>query len=163
MTKQLTICQIGQEEFGHDERAINRHVVRTYLLSDGRVVDLDLTTDMSPPEFCINGPMPMQHVGLVPRLPVDGAEYFGPGWKWEQAVQKMLAALQAKLVPAHVFLTKLGQYVGRTVGVVRTDFRHGGAKAMFFLELKGDDWHIDGELPNGQKTKITEPDEPEVG
>ena len=158
MTTKLTICQIGQDEFGHDERAINRHVVRTYLTSDGRVVDLDLTTDMSPPEFCINGPVPMQHVGLVPRLPVDGAEYFGPNWKWDRAVKKMLEVLDAELIPAHVFINKYGQYRGRSVGVVGVNFIHEGAKALFFLELKGDDWHIDGELPNGQKTKVTEPD-----
>ena len=61
----------------------NRHEVRVYEAGDGRRFVLDRTLDGVPPFFhCreeVNSPR-----GRT--ICVDGQEYWGDGWDWEQAV-----------------------------------------------------------------------------
>lgn len=110
----IRICEIARDNFGGgDGRAINKHSVRTYLTPDGRLYELDRTLDMAPPAFCINGPAHPGHVGLVPRIPVEGKEFWGDGKGWPTAEKVLCGYLKADLIDTRLFL--------RTYGVVVED------------------------------------------
>ncbi|MBT4814323.1 MAG: hypothetical protein HOJ57_37275 [Lentisphaerae bacterium] len=88
--KELT--EIRRETYGHDSRAINQHSERWYRNSAGKLYVLSLTLDGCPPFFEAYGPFGEDHEGLLPRLLVDGQEYWGDGWSWTDAFEAMKEA-----------------------------------------------------------------------
>ena len=91
----LTLTEIGRETYGHDERAINRHCERRYRDQNGSLYVLSRTLDGIPPFFEAYGPFTAEHVGVLPRLHVNGREYWGDGWTWQRAEAAFCRELQA--------------------------------------------------------------------
>ena len=80
------LIEFRRETYGHDGRAINRHSERWYRDRNGNLYVLSRTLDGCPPFFEACGPFPEDFEGLLPRLLVDGQEYWGDGWAWRSAV-----------------------------------------------------------------------------
>ena len=93
MGNQLT--EIRRETYGHDSRAINRHSERWYRDSTGRLYVLSRTLDGCPPFFEAYGPFGEDREGLLPRLLVDGQQYWGDGWPWRRAITAFCHTLGA--------------------------------------------------------------------
>jgi len=93
----LTLTEIGRETYGHDERAINRHSERQFCDQQGRLYVLSRTLDGCPPFFEAYGPYPAEYQGILPRLRVNGEEYWGDGWTWEQAEAAFCRELNARI------------------------------------------------------------------
>ncbi len=88
------LTEISRETYGRDQRAINRHHERRYRAPSGRLYVLSRTLDGIPPFFEAYGPFADDHVGILPRLKVNGREYWGDGWEWERAYEAFCAAVQ---------------------------------------------------------------------
>jgi hypothetical protein len=93
--------EIERDYFGHDETAINKHSTRTYEDDEGNRYMLDRTTDGIPPFFSAYGPYKSDFKGLLPRLLINGKEYWGNGMSWKKAEIKLREALcsNAKQIP----------------------------------------------------------------
>lgn len=91
----ITLTEIDRETYGNDERAINRHHDRTFCTAAGRRYMLSRTLDAYPPFFEAYGPYGDDHVGMLPRLRVDGSDYWGDGLPWSQAMRRFRAAVEA--------------------------------------------------------------------
>ena len=76
-------------------RGTNRHEVRVYAYLDGRRFVLDRTLDGVPPFFLLTEDRG-EALGLT--LRVQGHDYWGDGWEWEQAV----AAAEDAIVHEHL-------------------------------------------------------------
>ena len=83
--KSIALVEISSETYGRDHRAINRHRESRYRTPDGRLYILSKTLDGCPPFFEAYGPFEPDHQGLLPRLLVNGRDYWGDGWTWERA------------------------------------------------------------------------------
>ncbi len=81
----IPLVEVSRETYGHDDRAINRHERRQYRASSGKLYMLSRTLDGIPPFFEAHGPFDEEHQGILPRLPIDGQEYWGDGWSWRRA------------------------------------------------------------------------------
>jgi hypothetical protein len=68
------LAEVFREVYGHGPRAINLHSVR-----------LSRTLDGCPPFFEAYGPYRTDHEGVLPRLKVNGQDYWGSGWSWQRA------------------------------------------------------------------------------
>jgi hypothetical protein len=90
----LTLTEIGRDVYGHDERAINLHSTRTYRDQHGNLYVLSRTLDGIPPFFEAYGPYRQDHCGVLPRLRVNGLEYWGDGWSWQRATRAFQQAVQ---------------------------------------------------------------------
>jgi hypothetical protein len=90
-----TLTEIGRETYGHDNRAINKHSTRTYRDDCGNLYVLSKTLDGCPPFFEAYGPYKEDHQGILPRLPVNGKEYWGGGWSWRRALTLFCRELKA--------------------------------------------------------------------
>ena len=78
--------EVSREVYGGgDGKAINRHSVRTYADEHGNLFTLGQTLSGCPPFFEAYGPFRADHEGRLPRLRVDGKEYWGDGIGWERA------------------------------------------------------------------------------
>ncbi len=97
--RNITLTEIGRDVYGHDNRAINLHSERTYQDTDGNVYKLSRTLDGIPPFFEAYGPYREDHQGLLPRLMINGREYWGDGWSWKQAVSAFCRELDAVILP----------------------------------------------------------------
>lgn len=91
--KQLT--EISRETYGGDDRAINRHCERRYRDKQGKRYVLSRTLDGCPPFFEAYGPYKANHEGILPRLKIDGHEYWGSGWSWRKALEAFGRTLNA--------------------------------------------------------------------
>lgn len=87
------IHEIDRDYYGHDERAINKHSTRTYTDEDGNLYKLDRTLDGVPPFFAAYGPYSPDFKGILPRLLIDGKEYWGDGISWNQAEKILKEAI----------------------------------------------------------------------
>ena len=99
--KSKTLIEIGRETYGHDERAINRHSERWYRDADGNQYVLSRTLDGCPPFFEAYGPFPENYEGLLPRLRVNGKEYWGGGWSWVRALREFTAEIRGRSSKYH--------------------------------------------------------------
>ena len=78
--------EISREVYGGgDGRAINRHCVRTYTDENGNLFQLGQNLSGCPPFFEAHGPFRAGHEGRLPRLRVNGKEYWGDGIGWKRA------------------------------------------------------------------------------
>jgi hypothetical protein len=93
------LIETEREAYGHDARAINRHSTRQHQDESGNFYLLSRTLDGVPPFFEAYGPYTAEHVGILPRLSVNGQEYWGDGWGWRQAVRAFLREISAALQP----------------------------------------------------------------
>lgn len=84
--------EIDRDYYGHDKRAINKHSTRTYVDQRGRLFKLCRTTDGTPRFFEAYGPYSPDYRGVLPRLKVNGADYWGDGWSWKKAVPAFFSA-----------------------------------------------------------------------
>lgn len=91
--KQLT--ETNRVVYGHDESAINLHSARYYHDEAGRRYMLSHMLDGSPPFFEAYGPYSADHQGILPRLKVDGQEYWGSGWSWQKALKAFCRTINA--------------------------------------------------------------------
>jgi len=91
----MTLTETERETYGHDERAINRHCSRYYSDEHGNRYMLSRTLDGCPPFFEAYGPYKANHAGVLPRLKVDGQEYWGTGWNWRKALSAFCRTLNA--------------------------------------------------------------------
>ena len=91
---EIQLTEIERDTYGRDGRAINRHSDRTYRDKDGNLYMLSKTLDGIPPFFEAYGPYREDHRGLLPRLLVDGEEYWGDGWAWPEAFRAFRKAVQ---------------------------------------------------------------------
>ena len=91
------LIEISRKVYGHDRRAINRHSERRYRDTHGNHYILSRTADGCPPFFEAYGPFGEDHEGLVPRLLVDGREYWGDGWSWSAAVDAFTRTVHARI------------------------------------------------------------------
>ena len=89
----IELEEISRETYGRDHRAINRHHERRYRASSGRLYILSRTLDGCPPFFEAYGPFADNHVGVLPRLLVDGLEYWGDNWEWKDAYEAFRRAV----------------------------------------------------------------------
>lgn len=87
------LTEIGRETYGHGERAINRHSARTFADERGARFILSKTLDGCPPFFEAYGPFEEGHQGALPRLKVQGKEYWGDGWSWRRALKALCGEL----------------------------------------------------------------------
>jgi len=90
--------EIRRETYGNDARAINRHSERVYTDGRKRLYTLSKTLDGLPPFYEAYGPYTADCEGLLPRLRVDGEEYWGDGWSWRRAEQAFCRAIGARIV-----------------------------------------------------------------
>ena len=90
------LIEIRRETYGHDRRAINRHSERWFRDRDGNLYVLSRTLDGCPPFFEAYGPFPQDHEGLLPRLLVDGMQYWGDGWSWPRAIDAFTGEVRAR-------------------------------------------------------------------
>ena len=90
----IELTEIHRETYGRDGRAINRHSDRTYRDRDGSLYMLSRTLDGIPPFFEAYGPYREDHAGVLPRLLVDGQEYWGDGWSWQRAFRAFAGAVR---------------------------------------------------------------------
>ena len=93
----MELIEIRRETYGHDCRAINRHSERWFRDKDGNLYVLSKTLDGCPPFFEAYGPFPEEHEGLLPRLLIDGQEYWGDGWSWKRATAAFCHGLSAEI------------------------------------------------------------------
>jgi hypothetical protein len=96
-----TLREIGRETYGHDARAINRHADRAYEDKAGNRYVLSRTLDGIPPFFEAYGPFKAGHEGVLPRLKVQGKEYWGDGCTWQRALRVFCAELGATITKAN--------------------------------------------------------------
>lgn len=89
----MKLQQISADTYGHDERAINRHDERHYEDEAGNRYVLSRTLDGVPPFFESYGPYRPDHEGVLPRLKVQGQDYWGSGWTWGQALRAFRATI----------------------------------------------------------------------
>ena len=94
-----TLTEISRDTYGHDRRAINMHSERRYRDEQGRIYTLSCTLDGIPPFFEAYGPFEEGHGGLLPRLKVNGQDYWGGGWSWQIAEKAFCRELQAVIAP----------------------------------------------------------------
>jgi len=94
----LTLTETARETYGHDERAINRHSERRYRDQNGKLYVLSKTLDGIPPFFEAYGPYTAEHVGILPRLHVNGQEYWGDGRSWKHAEAAFCRELNATVL-----------------------------------------------------------------
>ena len=94
----VRLIEIRRETYGHDDRAINRHSERWYRDTAGNLYVLSRALDGCPPFFEAYGPFPEEHEGLLPRLLIDGQEYWGDGWPWAKAMAAFCHRLSAEIV-----------------------------------------------------------------
>ena len=93
--KRLT--EIERQVYGHDATAINKHSSRKYSDDSGQCYLLSRTLDGVPPFFEAYGPYSAEYVGILPRLRINGQEYWGDGWGWARALCAFLAEISAEL------------------------------------------------------------------
>ena len=93
----MELIEIRRETYGHDCRAINRHSERWFRDTEGNLYVLSKTLDGCPPFFEAYGPFPEEHEGLLPRLLIDGQEYWGDGWSWKRATAAFCHGLSAEI------------------------------------------------------------------
>ena len=100
----ITELRSRREVYGHDERAINRHSVRTYQVTmpDERIFlfTLDRTLDGVPPFYSLSHIKDTLEPGEVyfPKtVKVNGEQYWGDGLSWPQA-EKLLPAAFATFI-----------------------------------------------------------------
>ena len=91
------LIEIRRGTYGHDSCAINRHSERRYRDGDGNLYVLSRTLDGCPPFFEAYGPFPEDHEGLLPRLLVDGQEYWGDAWSWTRAMAALCHEINAEI------------------------------------------------------------------
>jgi len=92
------LCEISREVYGGgDGRAINRHSVRTYTDESGNLFQLSRTLSGRPPFFEAYGPFRPDHKRLLPRLLVNGKEYWGDGIGWKKAETEFFKAVDQLL------------------------------------------------------------------
>lgn len=89
---------IKREVYGHDSRAINRHRERWYEDEAANRYILSRTLDGVPPFFEAYGPYRPDHRGVLPRLKVQGQDYWGSGWTWRQALRAFCLELNATII-----------------------------------------------------------------
>jgi len=90
------LCEISREVYGSgDGRAINRHSVRTYADEHGNLFTLSQTLSGCPPFFEAYGPFRAGRKGRLPRLRVNGKEYWGDGIGWKKAEAAFFKAIDA--------------------------------------------------------------------
>ncbi len=89
------LFEVSRETYGHDARAINKHSERRYRDEQGQLYVLSCTLDGIPPFFEAYGPFDEEHCGLLPRLNINGQEYWGSGWSWQRAEQAFCHELDA--------------------------------------------------------------------
>jgi hypothetical protein len=89
----MSVHEISRDYYGHDETAINKHSERVFTDSSGRLFKLSRTTDGVPPFFEAYGPYTEDYRGILPRLLVDGREYWGDGWTWGRALEAFRQAV----------------------------------------------------------------------
>ena len=97
----LRLRLVGQETYGHDDRAINRHTEQHYEDEAGNRYVLSRTLDGVPPFFEAYGPYRPDHEGLLPRLKVRGQDYWGAGWSFARARQAFCRTLNATIKETH--------------------------------------------------------------
>ena len=90
----IQLTEINRDTYGHDHRAINKHSDRTYRDQDGNFYMLSKTLDGIPPFYEACGPYGEDHRGTLPRLLVNGREYWGDGWAWPEAFRAFRRAVQ---------------------------------------------------------------------
>ena len=90
------LIEMSREIYGHDQRAINRHQERRYRAPSGKLYVLSRTLDGQPPFFEAYGPFDTDHTGILPRLKVNGLDYWGDGWSWKRAYEAFLKAVTQK-------------------------------------------------------------------
>jgi hypothetical protein len=100
-TSYSKLRQIDWEIYGHDERAINRHSVRTYQDESGNLYELSRTLDGMPPFFEAHGPFSEDYVGVTPRLKVNGEDYWGGDWTWKRAAEAFVNAINERTGKVH--------------------------------------------------------------
>lgn len=93
----MKLTEIGREVYGHDGRALNKHSERKYQDEQGRFYLLSRCLDGCPPFYEGYGPYTAEYQGVLPRLKVDGQEYWGDGWSWARAVRAFCRELRATL------------------------------------------------------------------
>ena len=89
--------EIRRETYGHDSKAINKHSDRWYKDEDGKLYVLSKTLDAFPLFFEAYGPFVENHEGLLPRLLINGKEYWGDGWNWRKALTAFCKELNAEI------------------------------------------------------------------
>ena len=94
------LVETRRETYGHDGRAINRHSERWYRDGDGNLYVLSRTLDGCPPFFEAYGPFTEKHEGLLPRLTVDGQQYWGDDWSWARATAAFRRELNTEITIA---------------------------------------------------------------
>ena len=87
--------EIKRNIYGHDRYAINRHSERVFEDEGGNLFVLSRTLDGCPPFFEAYGPYRKEHEGALPRLKVEGQEYWGDGWTWPKAEESFCRELNA--------------------------------------------------------------------
>lgn len=90
--------EIELESRWNDKTAINRHKERWYKDCTGQLYILSRTLDVCPPFFEAYGPFKQRYEGLLPRLRVNGKEYWGNGLTWNQTIQALCAELGAIVI-----------------------------------------------------------------
>ena len=95
--ERIKLKLITDERYGNDARAINRHHVKIYQDADGNRYNLGKTLDGIPPFYDCSGPYRQNYCGVLPRIRIDGQEYWGTGLTWKKATEKFLAALNAEI------------------------------------------------------------------
>jgi len=81
------------EQYGHDDRAINRHSERHFEDETANLYILSRTLDGVPPFFEAYGPYRPDHQGVLPRLKVQSQDYWGSGWTWRRALRAFMATI----------------------------------------------------------------------
>lgn len=93
------LTEISRDTYGHDGRAINKHSERRYRDEHGRLYVLSCTLDGIPPFYEAYGPFDEEHSGLLPRLKVNGQDYWGNGWSRRKAETAFCHELKAVIAP----------------------------------------------------------------
>lgn len=87
------LAEIERDYYGHDGKAINKHSDRTYKDEYGNLYMLSRTTDANPRFFEAYGPYTSDFRGALPRLKVNGLDYWGDGISWNKAIEMFKAAI----------------------------------------------------------------------
>jgi hypothetical protein len=95
MERPASMTEVRREVYGHDGRATNKHSERVYRAQSGGLYHLSRCLDGCPPFFEAYGPYRERHCGVLPRLSVNGEEYWGDGWTWGQAERAFFGAVSA--------------------------------------------------------------------
>ena len=94
----IELHEVDRATYGHDDRAVNRHSERVYTDGAGRLYSLSRTLDGGPPFFEAHGPYAKGHEGCLPRLRMDGREYWAGGWPWKRAEAALCREIGALVV-----------------------------------------------------------------